>query len=110
VIKVNVKDVGGEVIKDTDVYLLQDNPFGNNLTLSSTFLRANQKTNGHGHAGQEEVYHFIHGKGEMQVDDERFPVEAGDIICIEDGEYHRVFNTGHLGLYFVCVFDGGRNH
>ena len=108
--KVNVKDVGGEVIKDTDVYLLQDNPFGNNLTLSSTFLRANQKTNGHAHAGQEEVYHFIHGKGEMQVDDERFPVEAGDIICIEDVEYHRVFNTGHLGLYFVCVFDGGRNH
>ena len=109
-IKVTAKDVGGEVIKDTDVYTLQDNKFGNNLTLSSTFLRANQKTNGHSHAGQEEVYHFISGEGEMQVDDERFPVSAGDIICIEDGEFHRVFNTGHLGLYFICVFDGGRNH
>ena len=109
-IKVTAKDVGGEVIKDTDVYTLQDNKFGNNLTLSSTFLRANQKTNGHSHVGQEEVYHFISGEGEMQVDDERFPVSAGDIICIEDGEFHRVFNTGHLGLYFICVFDGGRNH
>lgn len=109
-IKVKIDDVGGETVKDTDVYTLKDNKFGNNLTLSSTFLRANQKTNGHSHAGQEEVYYFINGEGEMQVDDERFPVKGGDVICIEDGEYHRVFNTGHLGLYFVCVFDGGRNH
>ena len=37
-------------------------------------------------------------------------VKAGDVICIEDGEFHKVHNTGHFGLYFVCVFDGGRNH
>ena len=108
--KVTIKDVGGDVIKDNDTYLLKDNAFGNNLVLSSTFLRANQKTNGHSHKGQEEVYFFVDGEGEMQIDDERFPVTAGDVICIEDGEFHRVFNTGHLGLYFVCVFDGGRNH
>ena len=101
--KVSIKDVGGEIIKDNEVYTLQDNPFGNNLTLSSTFLRANQKTNGHSHAGQEEVYYFIHGEGEMQVDDERFPVKGGDVIGIEDGEFHRVFNTGHFGWYCVCV-------
>ena len=23
----------------------------------------------------------------MQIDDERFPVKAGDVICIEDGEF-----------------------
>ena len=109
-IKVSMKDVGGETIKDNAQYVLKDNAFGNNLILSSTFLRANQKTYGHAHAGQEEVYFFVDGKGEMQVNDERFPVEGGDVICIEDGDFHRVFNTGHLGLYFVCVFDGGRNH
>ena len=109
-IKVSMKDVGGKTIKDNAQYVLKDNAFGNNLVLSSTFLRANQKTNGHSHAGQEEVYFFVDGKGEMQVNDERFPVEGGDVICIEDGDFHRVFNTGHLGLYFVCVFDGGRNH
>jgi mannose-6-phosphate isomerase-like protein (cupin superfamily) len=46
----------------------------------------------------------------MQIDDHRFPVKKNDVICIEDGEFHRVFNTGDYGLYFVCVFDGGRNH
>ena len=47
---------------------------------------------------------------ELFLDKNRFPVKAGDVICIEDGEFHKVHNTGHLGLYFVCVFDGGRNH
>mgnify|MGYP002006691223 FL=1 len=108
--KVDIKDIGGKVIKDTDVYLLKDNAFGNNLVLSSTFLRANQSTTGHNHEGQEEVYFFVDGEGEMEIDDNRFPVKAGDVICIEDGEFHKVHNTGHLGLYFVCVFDGGRNH
>lgn len=109
-IKVKLDDIGGEVIKDNAQYLLKDNAFGKNLILSSTFLRANQSTNGHTHSGQEEVYMFLKGEGEMQIDDERFSVKEGDVVCIEDGEFHRVFNTGHFGLYFVCVFDGGRNH
>jgi|TARA_B100000073_G_scaffold302352_1_gene269780 mannose-6-phosphate isomerase-like protein (cupin superfamily) len=108
--KVTIKDIGGELIKDNAQYVLKDNAFGKNLILSSTMLRANQKTNGHTHSGQEEVYFFMKGEGEMQIDDERFPVKEGDVICIEDGEFHRVFNTGDFGLYFVCVFDGGRNH
>ena len=108
--KVTIKDIGGEVIKDNSTYLLKDNAFGNNLVLSSTFLRANQETNGHKHEGQEEVYFFVDGEGEMTIDDNTFKVKQGDVICIEDGEFHRVKNTGHLGLYFVCVFDGGRNH
>ena len=108
--KVTIKDVGGDIIKDNSTYLLKDNAFGNNLVLSSTMLRANQHTTGHNHKGQEEVYFFISGHGEMEIDNNRFTVEEGDVVCIEDGEFHKVYNTGHLGLYFVCVFDGGRNH
>ena len=108
--RITIRDIGGELIKDTDVYELKDNTTLNNLVLSSTFLRANKSTSGHKHDGQEEVYFFIKGKGEMTIDDDRFPVKEGDAILIQDGEFHQVHNTGHLGLYFVCVFDGGRNH
>ena len=60
--KVSFKDIGGEIIKDTSQYLLKDNKFGDNLVLSSTFLRANQFTNGHTHEGKEEVDSIIcHG-------------------------------------------------
>ena len=41
--------------------------------------------------------------GEMTIDDDRFPIEAGDAILIEDGVFHQVHNTGHLGLYFVFL-------
>ena len=107
---VSMKDIGGEVVKDNEVYLLKDNKTLNNLVLSSTFLRANQNTTGHTHKGQEEVYMFVSGKGEMEIDGKRFNVREGDCILIEDGEFHKVYNTGHLGLYFVCVFDGKRSH
>ena len=108
--KYNVMDIGGEVIKDNETYILKDNKLLNNLVLSSTELHPYKSTRGHNHSGQEEVYQFVSGSGEMQIDDERFPVTAGDIVLVEDGEFHRVFNTGHLGLYFVCVFDGKRSH
>jgi len=107
---VSMKDIGGEVVKDNEVYLLKDNKTLNNLVLSSTFLRANQNTTGHTHKGQEEVYMFVSGKGEMEIDGKKFNVREGDCVLIEDGEFHKVYNTGHLGLYFVCVFNGKRSH
>ncbi len=106
--KVNIKDIGGYVAKEDDRYTVKDNPFGNKLVLSSTHLIEGKETSGHTHEGQEEVYFFVTGRGEMTIDDNRFPVEKGDVVCINDGEFHQVHNTGIEELYFVCVFDGDR--
>jgi len=106
-------DIGGEIVKDTEVYLLKDNRDLNNLVLSSTKLYRNQQTRGHRHAGQEEVYFFVQGWGKMIVGeetDEPFAVAAGDIVLIPDGAFHRVINDGDMNLVFNCVFDGKRNH
>jgi oxalate decarboxylase/phosphoglucose isomerase-like protein (cupin superfamily) len=111
--KLNVHDIGGEVVKDTEVYLLKDNKTLKNLVLSSTKLYVGQSTRGHRHAGQEEVYFFVQGAGKMIVGDESdepFSVSAGDIILIPDGAFHRVINDGEMNLIFNCVFDGKRNH
>ena len=107
-IKVNIDDIGGKVAKEDERYVVKDNSFGNKLILSSTLLEPNKSTSGHFHNGQEEVYFFVRGNGEMELDSERFEVKAGDIINIEDGVFHRVYNTNdNVQLYFVCVFDGG---
>ncbi len=109
--KLSICDVGGEVVKDNETYVLKDNKTLKNLVLSSTDLKAGQSTRGHSHPGQEEVYYFISGTGEMEVDSNRFPVESGDVVLIPDGAFHRVHNGSTSDtLYFVCVFDGKRNH
>jgi len=100
-------DVGGTAIRNDDRYEVRDNIELKNLVLSSTRLKPNKSTSGHSHLGQEEVYLFIIGSGEMEVGDDRFAVHAGDIVLIPDGAFHRV-HAGDYGCYFVCVFDGAR--
>ena len=57
--QVNIKDIGGEVVKEDDRYTVKDNTSLRNLALSSTFLTAGKSTTGHAHVGQEEVYFFV---------------------------------------------------
>lgn len=111
--KYNIHDIGGEIVKDNETYLLKDNKTLKNLVLSSTKLYRNQSTRGHRHPGQEEVYFFIQGTGKMIVGEETsepFMVSAGDVVLIPDGAFHRVINDGEMHLVFNCVFDGKRNH
>jgi len=109
-LKYNNHDVGGEIVKDNETYLLKDNKTLNNLVLSSTKLYRGQATRGHKHSGQEEVYFFVQGTGMMIVDEEKFRIAAGDIILIPDGAFHQVVNDGEQNLTFNCVFQGTRNH
>lgn len=109
-LKYNIHNIGGELIKDNETYVLRDNKFLNNLVVSSTFLKPKQSTRGHTHAGQEEVYFFVDGAGRMELDGEIFDVRKGDVVLIPDGAFHRVHNPNDNPLYFVCVFDGKRNH
>jgi len=111
--KLTIYNVGGEVVKDNETYLLRDNKTLNNLVLSSTLLYRGQQTRGHRHPGQEEVYIFVQGRGKMIVgdeDSEPFAVAQGDIVLIPDSAFHRVINDGDTNLLFNCVFDGKRNH
>jgi mannose-6-phosphate isomerase-like protein (cupin superfamily) len=105
-----VEDIGGKIVKQDDRYIVKDNTELSNLIVSSTELYPGKSTTGHSHAGQEEVYMFMGGRGEMELDSQRFVVMKGDIVLIQDGVFHRVHNTSDENLYFICVFDGGRNH
>ena len=106
---VTAQNIGGTIAKEDERYTVVDNTTLTGLVVSSTRLHKNQSTSGHSHAGQEEVYHFITGWGKMELDDKTYDIRAGDIVLIPDGAYHRVHAAGQ-GMYFICVFDGKRNH
>jgi len=103
-----MNDIGGEITKMDDRYIVRDNNTLKNLVLSSTQLRPNKSTTGHNHKGQEEVYFFVSGSGIMELDDDKIEVGPGDVVLIEDGVFHKV-HAGNNGCYFVCVFDGRRD-
>jgi len=108
-IRVHIEDIGGKIAKQDERYVVKDNTALKNLVVSSTALNPGKHTSGHRHAGQEEVYYFITGSGRMQLDDDMFDFTAGDVILIADDVFHKVY-AGDDGAYFVCVFDGSRNH
>ena len=101
-------DIGGDVVKNDNRYIVKDNTMLNNLVVSSTMLSAKKSTTGHRHAGQEEVYMFVSGSGQMELDHNIFDVTAGDTVLIKDNVFHKVHNNTDVGLKFICVFDGGR--
>ena len=86
----NISDV---IVKNDDRYIVKDNTKLKNLVLSSTALYPGKSTSGHTHKGQEEIYFFVKGQGEMIVGHQRFPVEKGDVVLIPDGAFHQVINT-----------------
>jgi len=95
-----------EKIRSTDVYDVHDLKFLNNLVISMTLLHQGKKTKGHSHEKEEEVYIFLEGSGEMQLDNEKFPVKKGDVVLIRGGKFHKVFNPKGPGdLKFLFVFE-----
>ena len=88
-------EIGGLVVKQDDRYVVKDNNLLKNLILSSTRLNPDKQTTGHKHAGQEEVYLFMEGHGEMLLDEKRFPVKKGDIVFIEMDAQVETQKTDH---------------
>ena len=104
--KISVKEFPEKVkaIRDTDVYSVHDLSYLENLNVSMTVLHPDKSTSGHKHEKEEEVYFFVSGRGEMQLDQETFSVKEGDVILIKGNRFHRVFNRDNEDLIFLCVF------
>ena len=103
--KVNTNEIGGEITKDNETYILEDNNLLEHMTLSKTTLKPNQSTRGHSHDDLEEVYFFTKGDGRMVLGEKEFDVKADDVILIPQGKFHRVINDKDESMEFVCVFE-----
>ena len=92
------------LVKSDDRYTVCDKPLGKNLVLSITILHACKHTTGHSHPVSE-VYFFVEGQGEIELDGKRRSVKSKDIVPIAPDEFHRVYNTSNKDLVFICVFE-----
>lgn len=57
----------------------------------------------HTHKNHEELYFFLAGKGEFQVDGKVFPVEEGSVVRVAPDGRRNVRNNGTEPLVMLCV-------
>ncbi len=57
----------------------------------------------HQHADDEEYYYIVSGSGLMTLDDQTFPVSAGDITGVYPGGRHGLLNNTDTDLRIVVI-------
>lgn len=57
----------------------------------------------HTHKKHEELYFFLKGNGEFQVDGEVFPVTEGSVVRVAPDGKRSVRNNGQTPLIMLCV-------
>jgi mannose-6-phosphate isomerase-like protein (cupin superfamily) len=98
------KDAEGFTTLDgSTIRVLVDAAFGGaeNQSLAEASLGAGQSTQRHYHARSEEIYVFLEGDGEMEVESDSRKVGAGDSILIPAGAWHQI-TSGPDGARFLC--------
>ena len=104
--KVKLEKIEGEIVKDNETYILEDNNFLDHMTLSRTYLKPGQSTRGHSHDNQEEVYIFTEGSGKMIIEETEYDAVPGDTFLIKAGKFHRVVNNSDSDpCAFTCIFE-----
>lgn len=57
----------------------------------------------HTHKTHEELYFFLSGEGQFQVDGEIFPVSEGSVVRVAPAGVRSVHNNGSAPLIMLCV-------
>ena len=57
----------------------------------------------HTHKAHEELYFFLGGSGEFQVDGQVFPVSEGSVVRVAPAGKRSVRNNGNAPLVMLCV-------
>ena len=73
-----------------------------NQSLVEASLPPGGSTERHLHATSEELYVILEGAGEMEIEGDRAPVAAGDVVLIPPGSRHQITATGDGPLRFLC--------
>ena len=72
-----------------------------NQSLAEASLDGGMSTQRHYHAKSEEIYVFLDGGGEMEVEGDSRKVGPGDAVLIPPGAWHQI-TAGPVGARFLC--------
>lgn len=97
--------IEGGAFRSDSRYDVTDNFELTHLVLSQIILHKHQETKGHLHYNVDEVYFFQFGDGMIEIDGTKTMVQAGDIVQVHAGKFHKVINLGQTDLVFHTVYN-----
>ena len=92
----------GTKVKDNETYQIYDLKIGE-LVLSVTILHEGKETKGHSHPIRE-LYIFVSDQGILQIDNSKSDIKSYSTIPIQEGSFHKVYNTGKGDCMFISLF------
>ena len=81
-----------------------------NQSLAEAALPPGKATGRHRHPAAEEIYYFLSGRGEMEVDGAISMVEPGDAVLIPPGAMHQARADDDGELRFLCCCAPAYSH
>ncbi|NSW75569.1 MAG: cupin domain-containing protein [Candidatus Atribacteria bacterium] len=94
--------LGNKVVRDTIMLLTEQDSVSKRLNVGYTVIYPQCSTRGHEHPPLEEVYFITSGRGIMEVGQERFEVESGDVVYVPSG-FHRAENPFPVPLSYFWI-------
>src|SRR5436305_7695940 len=73
-----------------------------NQSLVEASLPPGGSTERHLHTTSEELYVILDGAGVMEIDGDRAPIGAGDVVLIPPGARHQISASADGPLRFLC--------
>ena len=114
---ITTNDIRGTLITRDGFKTVFQNRELPNMTVLSGELTPNASSDGHLHNCNEEVYHFVDGSGQFLLrypDEDQgaveyvYDVEPNSIVLVEEGVFHRVYNSGKEPMKWISVYNGKR--
>lgn len=94
-----------KLIRNNELYKVYDLSLLKNLTISLTELNPQKSTTGHSHEEADEVYVFIEGDGEIEINGKTSIAKSKDIFLVPAGDFHKVYNKSEKILNFWTIFE-----
>jgi mannose-6-phosphate isomerase-like protein (cupin superfamily) len=74
-----------------------------NISIATFFINPGNHSRLHYHKVTEEVYYFIYGHGQVEIDNEVFEVGPGDAVYIPPMRQHKIVNNSSVRLKFLAI-------
>ena len=60
----------------------------------------------HRHHNNAEIYYLLSGEADFYLDGHRYAMRPGDLGVVQDGQTHKIVNTGSTPLRLIVVESG----